>query len=56
MIAIWPGLVEASERKGWEDGSAHGKFAPLLIEGLNQEADEAYSSSYWLAFTYVKPS
>ncbi len=56
MIAIWPGLVDASERKGWEDGSAHRKFAPLLTEGLNEEADEAYSASYWLAFIHVRPA
>ncbi len=56
MIAIWPGLVDASERKGWEDGSAHRKFAPLLTEGMSPDADDAYSYSYWMAFFHVNPS
>lgn len=52
MIAFWPGLVDESEAKGWEDGSKGAPFQPLMAEGVCPDADDAYASAYFngLAF------
>lgn len=52
MIAIWPGLVDASERKGWEDGIACAPYEPILQWGINPDADDAYSSAYFHGIAY----
>lgn len=52
MIAEWPGLVDASENKGWEDGCAAAPYAPLLAEGMNAGADDAYCSAYFHGLAY----
>ena len=53
MIPHWPGLVEESEKKGWDDGSKAAPFSPILAdEALCPDAFDAYSSAYWHAIAY----
>lgn len=52
MIPFWPGLIEDSERKGWEDGVRRAPYSPILQWGVYPEADDAYSSAYLHALAY----
>lgn len=52
MIPHWPGLVDASERKGWEDGLCCAPFSPILVEGMYPDADDAYNTAYWHGIAY----
>lgn len=52
MIPFWPGMIEASEEKGWRDGSACAPYSPLLEEGLSPDADDAYATAYFAGLAY----
>lgn len=52
MIPYWPGLVEDSECKGWEDGSHGRTYSPIMQWGICQEADDAYIKAYWHGVAY----
>ena len=53
MIPHWPGLVEDSEKKGWDDGSNGAPFSPILAdEALCPDAYDAYSSAYFAGLAY----
>lgn len=52
MIPLWPGLVEASEEKGWDDGRKCEPYQPLMPEGLCPDADDAYASAFFHGLAY----
>ena len=52
MIPFWPGLVEESERRGWEAGTRAEPYSPLLQWGVCPEADDAFTSAYWHGLAY----
>ena len=53
MIPHWPGLVEESEKKGWDDGSKCAPFSPILAdEALCPDAFDAYASAYFAGLAY----
>ncbi len=52
MIALWPGLVDDSERKGWEDGVRAMPYQPIMAEGIAPDADDAYCSAYFHGLAY----
>lgn len=56
MIAEWPGLVDASERKGWEDGLVCAPYEPIMQWGMSPDADDAYTSAYFHGLAYGRPA
>ena len=52
MIPFWPGLVDESEKKGWDDGSKGEQFRPLADETMCPDAYDAYSSAYFAGLAY----
>ena len=52
MIPFWPGLVDESEKKGWDDGSKGEQFRPLADETMCPDAYDAYSSAYFAGIAY----
>lgn len=47
MIPEWPGLIEASEEKGWADGVEMREMEPMLPSRDAPEAYDAYVTAYW---------